>query len=258
MAELGQRDLAIDPPAHLYAVRRRRARRHGVPRHGAARRRDAGGPADEGCAAARTGTDDRDRGWVARPRRGHEIAGLFGVALVSALLAWAPWRAAPVPAPLKLLASIGADASLTIDLGVSAILSPDGTTLALRGASQRHPPSNRGLDAAADPRGVSLGPSATVSAPGSGCDLWLGLRSHAARFRDRGRGEGATRALAESVRRARDRIDPAGGLDHVIVWKQAQTHRLLPRVVTDRSRGSITATTPGHSRSGFRGVSSLV
>ena len=58
------------------------------------------------------------------------LAGTFGVALVAALVLWAPWRSAPVPAPRKLLASIGADASLVTDLGASAILSPDGTTLA--------------------------------------------------------------------------------------------------------------------------------
>ena len=34
-----------------------------------------------------------------------------------------------MPAPRKLLVSIGADASLPTDLGASAILSPDGTTL---------------------------------------------------------------------------------------------------------------------------------
>ncbi len=45
------------------------------------------------------------------------------------LTMWAPWRSAPVPAPRKLLASIGADASLSTALGASAILSPDGTTL---------------------------------------------------------------------------------------------------------------------------------
>ena len=38
---------------------------------------------------------------------------------------------APAPTPRKLLASIGADASLaTVAVGASAILSPDGTTLA--------------------------------------------------------------------------------------------------------------------------------
>ena len=45
-------------------------------------------------------------------------------------MVWAPWRAAPVPTPRRLLASIGADASLPSDAGASAILSPDGTTLA--------------------------------------------------------------------------------------------------------------------------------
>jgi serine/threonine-protein kinase len=46
------------------------------------------------------------------------------------LAVWAPWRSAPGPTPRKLLASIGADASLPTDLGASAILSPDGTMLA--------------------------------------------------------------------------------------------------------------------------------
>ena len=55
------------------------------------------------------------------------VAGLLSVV---ALLMWAPWRSAPVSAPRKLLASIGADASLPTDLGASAILSPDGTMLA--------------------------------------------------------------------------------------------------------------------------------
>jgi serine/threonine-protein kinase len=53
------------------------------------------------------------------------------VVVAGVLLAlWAPWRSAPVPAPRKLLASIGADASLSTANGASAILSPDGTTLA--------------------------------------------------------------------------------------------------------------------------------
>ena len=43
---------------------------------------------------------------------------------------WAPWRAATVPAPRRLLASIGAAAALPSDPGAAAILSPDGTTLA--------------------------------------------------------------------------------------------------------------------------------
>jgi len=52
------------------------------------------------------------------------------VALLAGLLTWAPWRSAPAPTPRKLLASIGADASLPTTQGASAILSPDGTTLA--------------------------------------------------------------------------------------------------------------------------------
>ncbi len=58
------------------------------------------------------------------------VAGVFGVALTSALLMWSPWRVPPSAPPRKLLASIGADASLPITLGTSAILSPDGTMLA--------------------------------------------------------------------------------------------------------------------------------
>jgi len=58
------------------------------------------------------------------------VAVMFGIALIGALVVWSPWRSAPVPTPRKLLASIGADASLPTDLGASAILSPDGTTLA--------------------------------------------------------------------------------------------------------------------------------
>ncbi len=60
------------------------------------------------------------------------------IALITAVVLWGPWRSAPVPAPRKLLASIGADAALT-SVGASAILSPDGTTLAFV-AQQAGPP----------------------------------------------------------------------------------------------------------------------
>jgi eukaryotic-like serine/threonine-protein kinase len=58
------------------------------------------------------------------------IAGTMGVASIASLLLWAPWQSGPAPTPRKLLASIGADASLPTDVGASAILTPDGTTLA--------------------------------------------------------------------------------------------------------------------------------
>ena len=58
------------------------------------------------------------------------VAGALGAALIAAVLAWAPWRTTPPPTPRKLLASIGADASLSIGFGAATILSPDGTTLA--------------------------------------------------------------------------------------------------------------------------------
>src|SRR5258706_10666724 len=50
------------------------------------------------------------------------VAGVFGIALIAALVSWAPWRSTPPPAPRTLLASIGADASLPIDHGASAVL----------------------------------------------------------------------------------------------------------------------------------------
>ncbi len=68
------------------------------------------------------------------------VAALFAVALITALVLWSPWTAAPVPAPRRLLASIGADASLQTDRGAAALLSPDGSTLAfvaLEGAQTR-------------------------------------------------------------------------------------------------------------------------
>ena len=57
------------------------------------------------------------------------VAGALGVALLSALAVWAPWRSTPAPTPRRLLASIGAEAALVTDRGAGAILSPDGTTL---------------------------------------------------------------------------------------------------------------------------------
>src|SRR5439155_868754 len=57
------------------------------------------------------------------------VAGIFGVAAVAAL--WSPWRSRPsLPAPRKLLVSIGVDASLPTSFG-APIVSPDGTTLAV-------------------------------------------------------------------------------------------------------------------------------
>ncbi len=61
------------------------------------------------------------------------VAGALAVALVSALVVWSPWRSIPAPTLRKLLTSIGADVPLWIDRGASAILSPDGTTLAFVG-----------------------------------------------------------------------------------------------------------------------------
>jgi serine/threonine-protein kinase len=58
------------------------------------------------------------------------VAGALGIALTAALVLWSPWRSAPSRTPQKLLAHIGSDASLPIVFGASAVLSPDGETLA--------------------------------------------------------------------------------------------------------------------------------
>ncbi len=60
------------------------------------------------------------------------VAGAALMVAGALLVLWAPWRSTPAPAPRKLLASIGADASLrtAIATGALAILSPDGATLA--------------------------------------------------------------------------------------------------------------------------------
>jgi Tol biopolymer transport system component len=58
---------------------------------------------------------------------------VVGGALLSALLVWSPWRSTPVATQRKLLARIGADATLPTDGGASAVVSPDGETLAFVG-----------------------------------------------------------------------------------------------------------------------------
>jgi serine/threonine-protein kinase len=58
------------------------------------------------------------------------LAGLATAALLAVLVLWSPWAGAPATSPRRLLVSIGADASLFLTSGPSAILSPDGTTLA--------------------------------------------------------------------------------------------------------------------------------
>jgi serine/threonine-protein kinase len=90
---------------------------------------EVGSAADrEGVLAATPGATAAVPAW--RRALPWAVAGMFGVALIASLLVWAPWRSTPVPTPRKLLALVGADASLPTTLGASAVLSPDGTTLA--------------------------------------------------------------------------------------------------------------------------------
>jgi Tol biopolymer transport system component len=58
------------------------------------------------------------------------LAGALGSALALALILWAPWRQVPAPAPLRLVAELGVDASIDNDPGGALALSPDGALLA--------------------------------------------------------------------------------------------------------------------------------
>jgi serine/threonine-protein kinase len=59
------------------------------------------------------------------------VAALCAAAAITVLILWAQWRPAQASMPRKLLTSIGVDASMPTDLGTSAILSPDGSMLAV-------------------------------------------------------------------------------------------------------------------------------
>jgi serine/threonine-protein kinase len=85
-------------------------------------------------------SDERRRGpsatvaWV--------LAGALALLLAGALAIWAPWRTASPPSLVQVKANIGADASLTIDAGTAAVLSPDGQTLAFVARHSEREPSN--------------------------------------------------------------------------------------------------------------------
>ena len=65
------------------------------------------------------------------------VASLLGLALMAVLFLWAPWRPKPLTPGVSVNADIGADASLTTDVGTAAVLSPDGQMLAF--AAQKSP-----------------------------------------------------------------------------------------------------------------------
>ena len=85
-------------------------------------------------ASAATVVSAQPAGW----RRGLPWAFAFGAAAIAAavLALWAPWQTAPPPAPLRLTADLGADASLAtalgtdVNIGTSVVLSPDGALFA--------------------------------------------------------------------------------------------------------------------------------
>jgi serine/threonine protein kinase/Tol biopolymer transport system component len=65
------------------------------------------------------------------------VAGVLGLASAAVLLTWAPWRSKVPSPPVRVNADIGTDASLAIDIGTAAVLSPDGQLLAF--AAQKGP-----------------------------------------------------------------------------------------------------------------------
>ncbi len=73
-------------------------------------------------------------------------AAAFGIALISTLLVWSPWRSAPSLPSRTLLTYLGADVSLPTEQGASAILSPDGTMLAFTGQGEQRRLFVRKLD----------------------------------------------------------------------------------------------------------------
>ena len=58
------------------------------------------------------------------------LAGALASAMALALILWAPWRRVPAPAPLRLVAELGVDASIDNDPGGALALSPDGALIA--------------------------------------------------------------------------------------------------------------------------------
>jgi serine/threonine-protein kinase len=58
------------------------------------------------------------------------VAAVLALGLATALPLWAPWRVVPAPAPVRVSAELGVDASLATDLGTAAVLSRDGLMLA--------------------------------------------------------------------------------------------------------------------------------
>jgi serine/threonine-protein kinase len=69
------------------------------------------------------------------------VAGVLAVALVAALVLWAPWRQATPPSLVRVNADIGVDASLMTDVGTAAVLSSDGQTLAFAARRSEKEPS---------------------------------------------------------------------------------------------------------------------
>jgi serine/threonine protein kinase/Tol biopolymer transport system component len=77
--------------------------------------------------------DERFRAVPSRPPAWlpWSVAAAAAIAAGIVILIWAPWRTTTPPAPLRLSTDLGVEASLVTTFGAGAVLSPDGTTLAL-------------------------------------------------------------------------------------------------------------------------------
>jgi len=70
------------------------------------------------------------------------LAGGLAVAVAAILALWAPWKHPPPAALVRVNADIGADVSLSTDVGTAAVLSPNGQTLVFAAQQGDRPPSH--------------------------------------------------------------------------------------------------------------------
>ena len=103
---------------------------------------------DRAMAQPQSSEQDRSRDAKDSPRRQRggvvswTLAGALAIGLVVTLGLGAPWKQSSTPAPLRVNADIGADASLATDIGTAAVLSPDGQTLVFAATTGAREPSH--------------------------------------------------------------------------------------------------------------------
>ena len=93
------------------------------------------------------------------------------VAFTAALALWAPWRTTMPAAAVRVSAELGADASLVVDQGAAAVMSPDGRLLVF--APQKSAGGDTQLE---QPAVCARRPQARRGHPGQGAGGPVGLR----------------------------------------------------------------------------------